>query len=75
MKIFITLILTLLSAFSIFAQRQAEVIVVSTFLRKSPDSASEKVQTVQKGEKISLEKARDTNGWFYVSVSNGAVKG
>ncbi len=62
MKIFITLILTLLSAFSIFAQRQAEVIVVSTFLRKSPDSASKKVKRVKKEEKISLEKERDKTG-------------
>ncbi len=75
MKFFITIILTLLFAFSIYAQRQAEVIVTSTYLRKSADSTSEKVQTVQKGEKITLEKIKDTNGWYYVSTSNGRVKG
>ncbi len=75
MKTFITLILALLFTSSVFAQRQAEVIVTSTFLRKLPNTASEKVQTVQKGEKITLEKTQDTNGWYYVSVSNGTVKG
>lgn len=75
MKIFITLVLTLFFTFSVFAQKQAEVIVTSTFLRKSPDSSSEKVQTVQKGEKITFEKGQDTKGWYYVSVSNGTAKG
>jgi len=75
MKIFITIVLTLLFAFSIFAQRQAEVIVTSTYLRKSPDSSAEKVQTVQKGEKIIFEKVKDTNGWYYVSILNGRIKG
>ncbi len=75
MKIFITVILALLFTFSVFAQRQAEVAVTSTFLRKSPDSASEKVQTVQKGDKITFEKTQDTDGWYYVSVSNRTVKG
>ncbi len=75
MKIFITIVLTLLFAFSIFAQRQAEVIVTSTYLRRSADSSAEKVQTVQKGEKITLEKTQDRNGWYYVSILNGRVKG
>jgi Ca-activated chloride channel family protein len=75
MKIFITIVLTLFSAFSVFAQAQAEVIVTSTFLRKSPDAASEKVQTVQKGEKITFEKSKDTDGWYYVSISNRTIKG
>ena len=75
MKTFITLILALLFTSTVFAQRQAEVIVTSTFLRKLPDTASEKVQTVQKGEKITLEKTQATNGWYYVSVSNRTVKG
>jgi Ca-activated chloride channel family protein len=75
MKIFITIVLTLLFTFSVFAQTQTEVIVTSTFLRKSPDSAAEKVQTVQKGDTITLEKTQDTNGWYYVSVSNRTVKG
>ncbi len=75
MKIFITIVLTLLFAFSIFAQRQAEVIVTSTYLRKSADSSAEKVQTVQKGEKLTFEKVKDTNGWYYVSILNGRVKG
>jgi Ca-activated chloride channel family protein len=75
MKIFIAIVLTLLFAFSVFAQKQAEVIVTTTYLRKLPDSASEKVQTVQKGEKVIFEKAQDTNGWYYVSVSDRTVKG
>ena len=75
MKVFITVVLTLFFTFSVFAQKQAEVIVTSTFLRKSPDSGSEKVQTVQKGEKITFEKNQDTKGWYYVSVSDRAVKG
>ncbi len=75
MKIFIAIVLTLLFALSVFAQKQAEVIVTTTYLRKLPDSASEKVQTVQKGEKVIFEKAQDTNGWYYVSVSDRTVKG
>ncbi len=75
MKIFITVIFTLFFTFSIFAQKQAEVIVTSTFLRKSPDSSSEKVQTVQKGEKITFEKSQDTKGWYYVSLSDGTARG
>ncbi len=75
MKIFITLIFTLFFSFSLYAQKQAEVIVTSTHLRQSPDVNSEKVQTLQKGEKVIFEKSRDTNGWFYVSISNGSVKG
>jgi len=75
MKIVITIVLTLLFVFSIFAQRQAEVIVTSTYLRKSADSTAKKVQTVQKGEKITFEKTQDRNGWYYVSILNGRVKG
>jgi Ca-activated chloride channel family protein len=75
MKIFITVILTLFFSFSVFAQKQAEVIVTSTFLRKSPNTTSEKVQTVQKGEKVVFEKGQDTNGWYFVSVSDRQVKG
>jgi Ca-activated chloride channel family protein len=75
MKIIITIVLILLFAFSVFAQRQAEVIVTSTFLRKSPDATAEKVQTVQNGEKLIFEKAQDKNGWYYVSILNGNVKG
>jgi Ca-activated chloride channel family protein len=75
MKLFITIVFTLLFAFSVYAQRQAEVIVTSTYLRQSPDISSEKVQTVQKGEKVTFEKNRDTNGWYYVSISNGQIKG
>lgn len=75
MKICITIIFTIIFSFSVYAQKQAEVIVTSTHLRKSPDVNSEKVQTVQKGEKVVLEKGRDTNGWFFVSTLNGNVKG
>ncbi len=75
MKIYVTIVLTLIFAFSVYAQTQAEVIVTSTFLRKSPDSNAEKIQTIQKGEKITFEKTQDTNGWYYVSILNGTVKG
>lgn len=75
MKILTIIAFTLLFALSAFAQKQAEVIVTSTHLRKSPDYNSERLQTLQKGEKVTFERTRETNGWFYVSVSNGAVKG
>ncbi|MCU1290393.1 MAG: Mg-chelatase subunit ChlD [Acidobacteria bacterium] len=75
MKPLFAVIFTLFFAFSVFAQKQAEVIVTSTHLRKSPDINAEKVQTLQKGEKVLLERNRDTNGWYYVSVSSGSVKG
>jgi Ca-activated chloride channel family protein len=75
MKFFIAIVLTLFFAFSAFAQAQAEVIVTSTFLRKSPDVASEKVQTVQKGDFLIFEKSKDTNGWYYVSTSDRTIKG
>lgn len=75
MKVFITVVLTLFFTFSVFAQKHAEVIVTSTFLRKLPDSNSKKVQTVQKGEKVTFEKGQDTKGWYYVSVSDRTVKG
>jgi Ca-activated chloride channel family protein len=75
MKIFITVILTLFFTFSVSAQKQAEVIVTSTFLRKLPNTTAEKVQTVQKGDRVFFEKAQDTNGWYFVSVSDRQVKG
>ncbi|MDQ6785703.1 MAG: VWA domain-containing protein [Acidobacteriota bacterium] len=75
MKIFITVFLTLFFAFSVFSQKQAEVIVTLTYMRKAPDLSSEKVQTVLKGEKLTLEKNQETNGWYYVSISNRTVKG
>ncbi len=75
MKVFFTIALILLSSVFVFAQREAEVIVTSTYLRKAPDYGAEKIQTLQKGEKITIEKNRETNGWYYVSVANGTVKG
>ena len=75
MKFLISIILTLLFAFSVFAQNQAEVIVTSTYLRKSPETSAEKVQTVQKGDKVTIEKSQAKNGWYYVSILNGIVKG
>lgn len=73
MKILIALILTLFCSLSAFAQTQAQVIVTTAYLRKSPDSTAEKVQTLQKGDKITLENAQDTNGWYY--ASKGKIKG
>lgn len=75
MKIFIALFSIFLFAFSIFAQKQAQVTVTSTYLRKEPDSSAEKVQAVQKGDQLVLEKSKDTNGWYYVSIVNKDVKG
>lgn len=75
MKIQITLFFILLISFSALAQKQTEVIVTSTFLRKLPNATSEKVLTVQKGDKIIVEKSQDTNGWYFVSVANSAAKG
>jgi len=75
MRKYIALIFTLFFASAVFAQSQAEVIVTSTFLRKMPNAASEKVQTIEKGEKIVFEKSQETNGFYYVSVSNRTIKG
>lgn len=75
MKIFIALFLTLLIAPSVFAQKQAQVNVMSTYLRKSPDSSAEKVQTVRQGDKLTLIKEREMDGWLYVSTADGSVKG
>lgn len=75
MKVSAAVIFTLFLTVSIFAQKQAEVVVTSTHVRKSPDIAAEKVQTLEKGEKVLLEKSRDTNGWFYVSLPEGNLKG
>lgn len=75
MKIFITIFSIFLFAFSISAQRQTQVMVTSTFLRNAPDSSSEKVYTVQKGDRLTLEKKSDTFGWYYVSLKNGTIKG
>lgn len=75
MKIFISIFSVFLFAFSIFAQKQTQVTVPSTYLRKAPNASSEKVHTVQKGDKLTLEKKSDTFGWYYVSVKNGTIKG
>src|SRR5215213_2086699 len=74
-RIFIAAAFTLLFAFSVFAQRQAEVTVTSTHLRKEPDFNAEKLRTLQKGEKVTFEKGRDASGWAYVSTADGSVKG
>jgi len=58
-----------------FAQKQAEVVVTYTYLRKTPDYTSEKLQTLQKGEKVTFEKGRETNNWSYVSTVSSGVKG
>ena len=74
-KIFTVAAFILLFAFSIFAQRQAEVAVTSTYLRKAPDYGAEKMRTLQKGEKVTLEKGREASGWTYVSTDDGSLKG
>lgn len=75
MKFFILIAFNMLAAFSIFAQKQAEVIVTSTYLRKSPDKKSEHLQIVKKGEKVVFEKNQKKSGWYFVSTSGGTVKG
>lgn len=75
MKVVYLLGFVLFFAFSIFAQSQAEITVPSTFLRKEPNSTSEKLQTLQRGDKVVFEKKPETNGWTYVSTSNGKIKG
>jgi Ca-activated chloride channel homolog len=75
MKVFISSIFIFLFAVSIFAQAQGEITVPTTYLRKSPSPNAERIQTLKKGEKIILEKVQDTDGWYYVSVAGGNVKG
>lgn len=75
MKFFISIFFTFLFAFSVFAQTQAEVIVTSTYLRSSPDVRGEKVQTVLKGDKVTFEKSQARNGWYFVSMLDGKIKG
>lgn len=75
MKLFAILSLVLLFSVSAVAQSQAEVIVPSTFLRKTPNSTAEKLQTLQQGDRVAVEKLQDTNGWLFVSVSGGKTKG
>jgi VWFA-related protein len=75
MKVFITIGFILLFIFSVFAQTQTEVIAPTTFLRKAPSSTSEKIQTFQKGDKVTFIKPQETNGWYYVSTPDGKFKG
>jgi Ca-activated chloride channel family protein len=70
-KIFTVAAFTLVFAFTALAQRQAEVSVTSTHLRKAPDYSADKIQTLQKGEKVTFEKEREANGWSYVSIADG----
>jgi Ca-activated chloride channel homolog len=75
-NIFKATIFTLLFAFSILAQeQQAEVDVPSTYLRKSPDFSAEKLQTLQKGERVTFEKGREAGGWSYISTAERTIKG
>lgn len=67
--------LVLFFAFSVFAQRQAEVTVATTYLRKTPDYNAERLRTLQKGDKVTLEKGREANGWQFVSTADGSVQG
>lgn len=74
-KIFIAVLFVLLFSLAAFAQKQAEVVVTYTYLRKSADYGAEKIQTLQKGEKVTFEKGRETGSWSYVSVGDGTIKG
>lgn len=75
MKFVFIAITFLFLAFPIFAQTQAEVSAPYTFLRKKPSPSGDKVQTLQQGDKIKIETAKEENGWLYVSVSEGKIKG
>lgn len=75
MKFLSSVILTLCFAAALYAQKQAEVIVTSTYLRGTPNFSGEKLKTLQKGEKVTLEKSREASGWLYVSTADGALKG
>lgn len=75
MKYFVPALLFLFFALSVFSQKPAEVTATTTYLRKSPDYNSEKIKTLQKGEKISIEKSREASGWYFVSTDNGQLKG
>ena len=76
MKLFTALSLALLLSISIFAQKkQAEVSVMSTHLRQEPNMTSGKVYTAQRGEKFVVEKKQEKNGWYFVSLVDGSIKG
>ncbi|MDQ4121403.1 MAG: VWA domain-containing protein [Acidobacteriota bacterium] len=75
MKILIAVTLTLFCTLSALAQTQAQVMVTEAYLRKSPDLTAEKVHSLKKGDKVTLENAQDTNGWILASVSKGRIKG
>jgi Ca-activated chloride channel homolog len=74
-KLFTVTVFTLLLAFSVFAQKQAEVTATFTYLRKEPNYNAEKIRTLRKGEKVTVEKTGEENGWSYVSTADGSVKG
>ncbi len=75
MKFVFAAITVLFFAFAIFAQTQAEVTAPYTFLRKKPSPSGEKIQNLQKGDKIKIESPEEKDGWLFVSVSEGKVKG
>jgi Ca-activated chloride channel family protein len=75
MKTFFLFLAVILLNISTFAQTQGEVIVPNTFIRKAPDPNSDKLQTLQQGEKITFENKEVSNGWIYVSASDGKIKG
>jgi Ca-activated chloride channel homolog len=75
MRVFINIGLALLFTFSTFAQTQSEVVVPETFLRELPSPTAKKIQTVNKGDKITFIKTQETDGWYYISTLNGQVKG
>ncbi len=48
---------------------------MSTYLRKSPDSGSEKAAILKKGDRLILEKEKEQDGWLFVSTATGKIKG
>lgn len=75
MKFVFLAITVLFFSIPIFAQTQAEVTAPYTFLRKKPSPGGEKIQNLQKGDKIKIESPEEKDGWLFVSVSEGKVKG
>ncbi len=71
MRVLITILFTFLFALSVFAQTQAEITAPMTYLRKTPSPTAEKLETIQKGDKVTLENRENKDSWFYVSLTNG----
>lgn len=68
------LIFILIFSFSVFGQT-AIVIIPKAVFRERPTPNAKVIFTVKKGAKFKLESEEHTNGWYYVSLLKGNVKG